>query len=267
MTPDSHNAEPILRVRELTVSFGGLVAVNKLDMEIRKNQIFGLIGPNGAGKTTVFNLITQHYAPTAGEVLLSGARLNGVKPHRVVEMGISRTFQNIRLFHGLSVRENILVGMHMRQRFNWLLSMLGLGGYGAKIGRMERRTDELLELFGLERYANERATSLPYGLQRKLEIARALATEPSLLLLDEPAAGMNPQEVTELSHFIMQIRNDFNITILLIEHHMNLVMNICDCIVVLNYGQKIAEGCADDVKNNAKVIEAYLGVEKNAHGA
>jgi len=263
MRPNNPDQNIILEARALSIRFGGLTAVDNLDMAIKEHEIFGLIGPNGAGKTTVFNLITQHYLPTNGDVFFMGESLKGLRPDKIVKKGICRTFQNIRLFHDLTVRDNILTGMHIRNNVNWALSILGLGGYNRIEKEMLKKADELLEHVGLLKYADEQATSLPYGLQRRLEIVRALATEPKLLLLDEPAAGMNPQEVTELTQFIRDIRAQFNITILLIEHHMNLVMKLCDQIIVINYGKKLAEGTPEAVKTNEKVIEAYLGVDKD----
>lgn len=256
----------VLETKDLTICFGGLTAVSHLDLKIRKNVIYGLIGPNGAGKTTVFNLITQHYKPTEGKVFFNDKCLQKEKPHQVVKMGMARTFQNIRLFTNLSVRDNVVIGMHMRLGINWWMSMMNLRGYQKKEDGMYERVDKLLKRTGLYELAGNQAGSLPYGLQRRLEIARALATEPSLLLLDEPAAGMNPQEVIELTRFIREIRDEFDVTILLIEHHMSLVMNLCEEITVINYGKEIAHGNPEDIKNNEQVIEAYLGVDKNAEG-
>lgn len=265
--PGMNDDKPmVLETKDLTIRFGGLTAVGHLNLQIRKNVIYGLIGPNGAGKTTVFNLITQHYKPTEGQVFFNGKCLQKEKPHQVVKMGMARTFQNIRLFTGLTVRDNVVIGMHMRLGVNWWMSILNLKGYQRKEDEMYEKTDKLLKRTGLYELAEHKAGSLPYGLQRRLEIARALATEPSLLLLDEPAAGMNPQEVIELTKFIREIRDEFDVTILLIEHHMSLVMNLCEEITAINYGKEIAHGNPEDIKNDAQVIEAYLGVDKDAEG-
>ena len=250
---------PILECRHLGIDFGGLRAVDELDLTIGRTEIAGLIGPNGAGKTTVFNLLTKVYAPTRGTILLDGMDTAGKTTAQVNRMGIARTFQNIRLFHNQSVLDNVLIGLHNEMSYSMASSVLRLPGYW-KAERIARsRAMELLSIFSLEEHADELAGSLPYGAQRRLEIVRALATNPSLLLLDEPAAGMNPSETTELMENIVRIRDTFQIAILLIEHDMNLVMNICEGICVLNFGRVIAKGSPEQIRSNPAVIEAYLG--------
>ena len=250
----------VLEVNQATMQFGGLIAVNNLSMTIGNNEIVALIGPNGAGKTTAFNMITGVYKPTSGMISLNAQNITGLKPNRIAEKGIARTFQNIRLFSPLTVAENVDLAQHVRLKSNWVAATLRSPRYRREMQAVHERTDELLEYMGLTDLKGELAGSLPYGKQRKLEIARALATQPSLLLLDEPAAGMNPSEADELKELICGIRDRFSIAILLIEHHMDVVMGISDRIYVLNYGTLIASGTAREIQNNEAVISAYLGV-------
>lgn len=249
----------------MTMKFGGLVAVNNFNASIDKGQIVGLIGPNGAGKTTVFNVITGVYRPTEGNVTFTvdgkTHQLVGLRPDQIAGLGICRTFQNIRLFRDLSVLDNVFIGNHLRIKSNVFSSILRLPSYRNEEKKMLEKSLYLLERVGLVDEKDEKAYSLPYGKQRRLEIARALATEPKLLLLDEPAAGMNPQESRELVDFIREIREEFDLTIFLIEHHMDVVMEICEEIFVLDHGVLIAQGDAKSIQNNQKVIEAYLGVD------
>ena len=253
---------PILECRHLGIDFGGLTAVNDFNMAIGRTEIAGLIGPNGAGKTTVFNLLTKVYHPTRGTILLDGHDTAGLNTIQVNKLGIARTFQNIRLFKSLSVLDNVLIGLHNEMDYRLPAAILRLPGYwrGEKIAR--ERAMELLSIFDMQDLAGHEAGSLPYGAQRRLEIVRALGTNPSLLLLDEPAAGMNPSETAELMENIVKIRDTFQIAILLIEHDMSLVMGICEGICVLNFGQVIAKGTAEDIQNNPEVIKAYLGSNK-----
>ena len=250
----------VLEVNQATMQFGGLIAVNNLSMTIGNNEIVALIGPNGAGKTTAFNMITGVYKPTSGMISLNAQNITGLKPNRIAEKGIARTFQNIRLFSPLTVAENVDLAQHVRLKSSWVAATLRSPRYRREMQAVHERTDALLEYMGLTDLKGELAGSLPYGKQRKLEIARALVTQPSLLLLDDPAAGMNPSEADELKELICGIRDRFNIAILLIEHHMDVVMGISDRIYVLNYGTLIASGTAREIQNNDAVISAYLGV-------
>lgn len=258
--------QPALELRTATMRFGGIVAVNGFDMAIPKGIIAGLIGPNGAGKTTVFNMISGFYKPTSGDIFFSGQRVTGLAPHTTCKAGIARTFQNIRLFHGLTALQNVMVGGHLRQKSAWWMPALQLPLVHSEEKALRESGMALLDRLDLADSAHKAAGSLPYGAQRRLEIARALATKPSLLLLDEPAAGMNPQESTELMGLIRSIRDDFDLTVLLIEHDMKVVMGVCAHIWVLEYGICIAEGDPASIRGNSRVIEAYLGEEfvKNA---
>ena len=250
---------PILEVKDLGIDFGGLTAVNDLNMEIYDKEIVGLIGPNGAGKTTVFNLLTKVYRPTRGTIIFDGKDTAGKSVVDINKAGIARTFQNIRLFNNLTVLENVMTGYHNNVKYSPLAAVLRLPGYYNREREIEGKSRELLEIMELDQYADVTAGNLPYGAQRRLEIARAMATQPKLLLLDEPAAGMNPQETDDLMKMIRFVRDHFGIAILLIEHDMQLVMGICERITVLNYGMMLAEGKPEEIQANPAVIKAYLG--------
>ena len=252
-------SKDILSVENITMQFGGVVAVNNLSLHIPEGQIVALIGPNGAGKTTIFNLLTNVYKPTRGSILLDGVSTAGKSTIEVNHMGIARTFQNIRLFRNLTVLDNVLIGLNNEMKYSAASAILRLPEYWKRERIAKERTLELLSIFNMENVADHLAGSLPYGAQRRLEIVRALATNPCLLLLDEPAAGMNPSETAELTETIRRIRDEFNIAVLLIEHDMSLVMGICEGIAVLNFGRIIAKGTPDEIRNNPQVIEAYLG--------
>ena len=249
----------LLKVDNVSMVFGGLRAVSNLSMHIDEGELIGLIGPNGAGKTTAFNMITGVYTPTEGKVYFNGQQSSGKKSYQVTQMGMARTFQNIRLFSELSVIDNVKIAYNMHVTYNLADAIVRDGKYLSEEEYITQKALDLLKIFHLEEEAHEVAKNLPYGKQRRLEIARALATEPKLLLLDEPAAGMNPQETKELMEMIRWIRKEFNLSILLIEHDMGLVMGVCERIYVLEYGMKIAEGTPEEIKHNKRVIEAYLG--------
>lgn len=251
----------LLNVENVSRTFGGLKAVSEVNMAINDGELVGLIGPNGAGKTTLFNLLTGVYEPSSGKVSLDGALVNGMKPYQITKRGAARTFQNIRLFGNMTVLENVMVAYHMHAKHGLFTSILRLPFHFKGEEDMKQKAIEFLKIFNLDDKKDEIAKNLPYGEQRRLEIARALAAKPKLLLLDEPAAGMNPQETVELMNLIRWIRDEFKITILLIEHDMGLVMGVCERIYVLDHGQIIASGTPEEIRSNPKVIEAYLGQE------
>lgn len=255
----------VLSLKNVTKRFGGLTAVDNVSFDIEQGEIFGLIGPNGAGKTTIFNLITAIYSITEGEIYYCGKELHKMKPFEIANMGITRTFQNIRLFKKLTAYDNVLTACHNSADYSILSSIVRFGKFKYQERELNKKTDELLKLMGLWDYKDIVASNLPYGLQRKLEIARALALNPKLLLLDEPAAGMNPEETMQLMELIKEIREKFSLTVLIIEHHMDLIMGVCDRIFVLNFGVPLAIGTPREIQEDKNVIEAYLGKEENKY--
>ena len=251
----------LLEMKNVVKQFGGLTAVSNMSFHVDKGEIFGVIGPNGAGKTTIFNLITGVYQVTEGDVVLNGTSIEGKKPYEIINLGVARTFQNIRLFSELSVLDNVKIAFHSHVKYGLAESVFRVGRYFGEEKQIEEESLKLLKIFKLDGKADEQAKNLPYGAQRRLEIARALAAKPKLLLLDEPAAGMNPQETRELMEMISWIRKEFGLTVLLIEHDMSLVMGICERIYVLEYGMIIANGTPQEIQRNPEVIRAYLGGE------
>jgi branched-chain amino acid transport system ATP-binding protein len=249
----------ILEIKNVTKKFGGVTAINDTNFTVNSKEIYGLIGPNGAGKTTMFNIITGNYDATEGEVVFRHEVLNGLKPHTIVRKGIARTFQNIRLFESMSVMDNVLIGFDFQAKYTYMESMLRFPRYFGEEKRINKRAMEILEYFGIAEFADHKATDLSYGQQRKVEIARALATNPKMLLLDEPAAGMNPAETKELADLIKSAREDFDLTVLLIEHDMQFVNQLCDKVLVLDYGKTIFEGKPADAIKDKEVVAAYLG--------
>ena len=255
----------LLEIRNLTHYFGGLRAVYDFNLRLEGGELMGLIGPNGAGKTTVFNLVCGFYRPTEGEILFRERDISGLRPHAVTAMGVARTFQNIRLWNTLTVYDNLCISQHFRLGYGLKEALLRTPRFHQKERQVHKTAQELLELLDLRHYANELPSNLPYGLQRRLEIARALATRPKLLLLDEPAAGMNPGEIDQLIELIRWIKDRFELTVWLIEHHMRVVMSVCERVQVLDFGETIADGPPDEVKQNRRVIQAYLGSEELSH--